>query len=127
MNINGDRNVSKSSLGFFNPKRWVPAVVPGELPLSPFESQTFSICQSMQNCQRLDLAGGCCKYTCKYIAKIDKQNYVKISVNNSKKDGSIESKSTFLHNTKISSSDLQEYKEKLQKKMLSIQKVDVFL
>ena len=49
--------------------------------------------------------------------QIDKQNYVEISVNNKKKDGFIETKSTYLNNTKITSSDLQQKEEKMNKKM----------
>ena len=96
----GERNKFQSSLDYFHPKRWIPAISPGEGFVSPFEKETFAICQSMQNVQRLDQAGGCCKYACKYLAKIDKQNYITISINNEKK-GTFESNSTYLHNTKI--------------------------
>jgi predicted GIY-YIG superfamily endonuclease len=116
LNVKGERNVFKSLLGYFHPKRWIPAVVPGEAPVSPFEGQTFAVCKSMQNCQRLDEAGGCCKYTCKYLGKIDKQNYVTISMSKTKKDGSIQSNSTYLHNTKITASDIQQEKEKNTKR-----------
>jgi predicted GIY-YIG superfamily endonuclease len=111
--VDGNKNEFKSTLGYFHPKRWIPAVVPGEAPISPYESETFCICQSMQNIQRLDQAGGCCKYTCKYLAKIDKQNYISISVNKSDKNR-LESNSTYLHNTKITSSDKQQQKEKVE-------------
>jgi hypothetical protein len=46
----------------------------------------------MQNVQRLTGAGGCSKYVCKYIAKIDEQNYVIIEV---KGEGRLVSKATF--------------------------------
>ena len=108
---NGDRNKFKSSLDYFHAKRWIPPVAPGEGFISPYEKETFAVCQSMQNMQRLDQAGGCCKYTCKYIAKIDKQNYIKVSMNKKKK-GALETNSTYLHNTKIVSSDIQQEKEK---------------
>ena len=111
LNEDGNRNTFKSSIDFFHPKRWVPAVVPGEPLTSPYESITFCICRSMQNCQRLDQAGGCCKYTCKYLGKIDKQNYVKISTSQEVK-GEINTSSTYLHNTKITSSNIQQEKEK---------------
>ena len=55
----------------------------------------------MQNVQQLTGAGGCSKYVCKYIAKIDEQNYVIIEVDGK---GRLVSKATFLHNTKVSSS-----------------------
>ena len=110
-----ERNVFKCTINFFHPKRWIPAVVPTELPISPYESQTFCVCQSMQNCQRLDQAGGCCKYTCKYLAKIDKQNFVKISMNKDNKGGLV-TQSTYLHNTKVTTSDVQQEKEKEKEK-----------
>ena len=111
----GDKNKFKSSLDYFHPKRWIPAISPGEGFVSPFEKETFAICQSMQNVQRLDQAGGCCKYACKYLAKIDKQNYVVISMNKEKK-GTIQTSSTYLHNTKISSSEAQQQKEKKERR-----------
>ena len=55
----------------------------------------------MQNVQRLTGAGRYSKYICKYIAKIDEQNYVIIEVDGK---GRLVSKATFLHNTKVSSS-----------------------
>ena len=111
----GNKNKFESSLGFFHPKRWIPAVVPGEALLSPFESQTFCVCQSMQNCQRLDQAGGCCKYTCKYLGKVDKQNYITVTTNKDNKGG-IQTNSTYLHNTKVTTSDMQQMKEKNEKR-----------
>ena len=101
----GKENKFKCSLEFFHPKRWIPAVVPGECLISPFESETFCTCQSQQNVQPLFDATGCCKYCCKYVAKIDEQNRIDISMNNQKK-GSFASNSTYLHNTKITSSDI---------------------
>ena len=110
-NGSGERNIFQSSLNYFHPKRWIPAVVPGEKMISPYESQTFCVCRSMQNCQRLDQAGGCCKYTCKYLGKIDKQNFVTVCTNKEKK-GSLQTNSTYLHNTKITTSDIQQEKER---------------
>lgn len=40
---NGNRNKLKCSLEYFHPKRWIPAVVSGENPISPFESKTFVV------------------------------------------------------------------------------------
>ena len=61
----------------------------------------------MQNHQRLTAAGGCCKYCCKYIGKIDDQNYIIVSMNDAK-NGSLVTKSYYLHNTKIASSKIGE-------------------
>ena len=33
-----ERNVFKCTINFFHPKRWIPAVVPTELPIPPYES-----------------------------------------------------------------------------------------
>ena len=41
--------------------------------MSPVESYTFSICQSMQNIQIMKNSDGCNKYCIKYIGKIDEQ------------------------------------------------------
>ena len=119
---NGDRNKFKSSLDYFHAKRWIPPVAPGEGFISPYEKETFAVCQSMQNVQRLDQAGGCCKYTCKYIAKIDKQNYIKVSMNKKKK-GALETNSTYLHNTKIVSSDINR-KKRNNKKKIHVREID---
>ena len=69
-----------------------------DLNMSPVEGKKFSACQSMQNIQMLTDCGGVNKYICKYIGKIDKQNYVVIYVDG---NGQLVSKGTFLHNTKI--------------------------
>jgi hypothetical protein len=106
---NGNENIFKSSLDFLHPTRWVPPVVPGEAVISPFESETFC-CQLQQDCQRLTEAGGCCKYCCKYLNKVDKQNYLSMSMDQQNK-GSYTS-NTYIHNTKITSSDIQQEEEK---------------
>ena len=92
-NDNGNDNISKSSLDIFNPKRWITTVVPGKAPISLYESETVCVYQSQQNCQLLTEAGGCCKYFCKYLSKIDKQNCINILMDNGNK-GSYESNST---------------------------------
>ena len=63
----------------------------------------------MQNVQKLTGTGGTSNYVCKYIAKIDEQNYVIIEVND---EGKIVSKSSFLHNTKVSLSKIASDKER---------------
>ena len=102
----GNQNQFKSRLEFFHPKRYVPPVNPNEDKMSPVDGYTFSCCRSMQNVQRLTAAGGCCKYCCKYIGKIDQQNYSVVSM--SGRDGKLVTKSNFLHNTKVSSSKIRE-------------------
>ena len=73
--------------------------------MSPVEGKTFSACQSMQNVQCLSRSGGLNKY----IAKIDENNYVIIHAHPNDK-GVLISQSTFLHNTKITSSAINEKK-----------------
>ena len=104
---NGNENIFKSSLNIFNPKLWIPDIVPGKAPIYQYESETFCVCQYQQNCQLLTEAGVCCKYFCKYIAKTSRQNYIKILMDNENK-GSNESNSTYLHNTKTNSSYIQQ-------------------
>ena len=67
----------------------------------------------MQNCQRLDQAGGCCKYICKYLGKVDKQNYITVSTNKDNKC-EIQRNSTYLHNTKVTTSDIKKMKKEGQ-------------
>ena len=66
---NGYENIFKSSLDIFNPKRWIPAVVPYKAPIYPYKSETFCVCQSQKSCQLLTEDGGFSKYLCKYVAR----------------------------------------------------------
>jgi len=65
--------------------------------------------KSMQNIQRLTGTGGCSKYVCKYIGKIDEQNYVIVEVNG---EGQLMTKAHHLHNTKVTSSKIAEDKDR---------------
>ena len=76
---------------------------------SPVEGKIFAVTKSMQNVQRLTGAGGTAKYVCKYIAKIDEQNYVVVEVDG---EGKMISKVSFLHNTKITSSKIAQDRER---------------
>ena len=71
--------------------------------MSPVESRLFLLCRSMQNVRLIRGCCGCNKYICKYIAKINKLNYVVVSVHQNT-NGKLVTKSSFLHNTKISRS-----------------------
>lgn len=110
----GCRHTFKSKLSFLHPSRHLPPTNPSDdINMSPVEGYTFSICQSMQNIQVLTQTGGVNKYVCKYIGKIDEQNYVVVKVDD-KSTGSLMTKATFLHNTKVSSSKINE--DKLREK-----------
>ena len=55
-NENMNENVFKSSLGIFDPKRWIPAVVHGKAPIFPNKSEKFCVClyQKIVNFVRID-------------------------------------------------------------------------
>ena len=81
------------------------------------EAYTFGYCQSMLNIQKITNTGGCNKYTIKYVGKIDERNYFIVHTD-SHKNGQLITKSTFLYNTKFSSSKYNE--EKLQEEKCEI-------
>lgn len=113
LEIDKDGNVLKfkGSIPFFHPQRHVPPTnTTNDKNISPVEGYLFTVCRSMQNVQRLVGTGGCSKYICKYIAKLDEQNYVVIEVDGEDK---LVTQATYLHNTKVSSSKMGE--EKLRK------------
>ena len=68
----------------------------------------------MQNVQCLIQCNGCCTYCHKYCIKVDKQNYVVALPG--VEENTINLKSTFLHNTKISSSAINEAKAKAKRR-----------
>ena len=106
----------KSRLPFFHPKRHIPAVNwTHDLNISPVEDYTFVYYGSMQNIQKITNAGGCNKYTIKYLAKIDEQNYV-IVYTDGNKSGKFITKSTHLHNSKLSASKYNDDKEREKKR-----------
>ena len=91
---------------FFTPKQHIPPTMSThDMNMSPVEGKTFAACQSMQNIQMLTDCGGVNKYVCKYIGKIDEQNYVVIYVDGK---GQLVTKGQFLHNTKITTSKKNE-------------------
>lgn len=63
----------------------------------------------MQNVQKLLGVGGCSKYVCKYINKMDEQNYVVVKIDGRSK---LVTLAVFLHNTKVLSSKIAEDKER---------------
>ena len=99
-------NDIKFNDSFFTPKRHIPHTMnTHDVNMSPVEGKTFSVCRSMQNLQMLTDCGGVNKYVCKYIGKIDEQNYVVLHVDGR---GQLVTKGQFLHNTKITSSKKNE-------------------
>ena len=112
LEIDDDGNVLKfkSTMDFFHPVRHVPPTNPSnDKNISPVEGKIFAVTKSMQNVQQLTGTGGTAKYVCKYIAKIDEQNYVVIEVNG---EGQLMRKVSFLHNSKVTSSKMAQDKEK---------------
>ena len=63
----------------------------------------------MKNVQVLTSVGGWSKYVCKYIAKIYEQNYVVVIVYVS---GKLVIKLTLLHNNKVTTSKMDENKDR---------------
>ena len=61
------------------------------------------------NAQVITQTYGCNKFICKYVGKIDEQNYVVVSTSGNK-NGSLITIATFLNNTNISSPKLNEEK-----------------
>ena len=113
--MNGFRYPFKSKLAFLHPQRHIPPTNPSDdINMSPCEGYTFSNCLSMQNFQVLTQSGGVNKYVCKYIGKLDEQNYIVVLVD-PKTNGTLVTITTFLHNTKVSSTKINEEKEKANK------------
>ena len=108
----GYRSAIKSKLSFLHPKRHIPPTNPSDdINMSPCEGHTFSICRSMQNIQVLTHGGGVNKYVCKYIGKIDEQNYVVVMVD-PETNGQLVKKARFLHNTKVQTTKINEEKSR---------------
>ena len=78
--------------------------------VSLVEGFAFSVCESMKNAQMLTNCGGFNKHVCKCVGKIEEKNCIVVSVNGSK-SGSFTTKSSFLHNTKVTSAKTNEDKE----------------
>ena len=111
----------KSSHPFFHPKRHIPPTNPHfDLNMSPVEGKTFAACRSMQNIQCLVSSGGLNKYVCKYVAQVDDNNHV-IVRSHPHDAGRLISQSTFLHNTKIASSAINEKRHWRIKEATNIQ------
>ena len=106
VSVDENDSVIQFNDSFFNPKRHIPHTMnTHDVNMSPVEGKTFSVCRSMQNIQMLTDCGGVNKYVCKYIGKIDEQNYVVIHVDGREQ---LVTKGQFLHNTKITSSKKNE-------------------
>ena len=109
-NERGEPSPFKSHHQFFHPTRHIPPTNPHfDTNISPVEGKTFSACRSMQNIQCLTHSNVFIEYICKYIGKIDENNHIIIRAHAHDK-GVLISQSTFLHNTKISSSAINEKK-----------------
>ena len=114
-NEHGADSEFKSVHPFFHPVRHIPPTNPyKDLNISPVEGKTFAALESMQNVKWLTKTGGVNKNVCKYIGKIDENNMV-IVRSHPHDNGTLISKKTFLHNTKITSSEINE-KLALEKK-----------
>jgi hypothetical protein len=116
INDDGYESPFVSTDPFFHPSRHIPPTNPSDdINISPVEGYLFAVCQSMQNVQWLTNCGGVNKYVCKYIGKIDEQNYVVVFASGAT-NGKLITKATFLHNTKITSSKINEDKARESKR-----------
>lgn len=99
---------------YFEQRRHIPPTnASDDVNMSPVEGKTFAASLSMQNLQLLRNCGGVNKYVCKYIGKIDEQNYIIIFIDGK---GQLVSKKVFLHNTKVAGSKINEEKAKNQRR-----------
>ena len=106
----GAQSEFKSSCKYFHPTRHIHPTNPHEhLNISPVEGKTFSACRSMQNVQWITQSDGLNRYICKYVGKIDENNHVIVRAH-AHDPGVLISQATFLHNTKITSSSINEMK-----------------
>ena len=87
-------------------ERHVPPTRPGEGIISPCNTELFLWTRSAYNIQ-ICTTGGTARYLAKYIAKIDKNNSVALAVD-SKNANTLHAASTFIHNSKITSSAFNE-------------------
>ena len=69
----------QKQLGIFHPRKHVLPWIYGYDNISPCETIMFTACRKMQNIQCLSGSGGSCKYCCKYVGNIDKNNYCTVS------------------------------------------------
>ena len=90
------------AIWIFHPKKHIPPWKYDGDNISYCKTKTFTACRSMHNIQCLSGSGGSCKYCCKYVGKIDKNNYCTVSTY---ADGSLIRREIFLHNTKRVTSD----------------------
>ena len=112
LHIDAGRNVLEYyiSIPFFNPYRHVPPTNPkNDINISPVKGYTFSVCKSIRNAQLITGTGVCSKYVCKYIVKIDKQNYFVVLADGS---GKLVTKARFLYNIQVTSSKIGKYKDR---------------
>ena len=94
----------------FHIKSHIPPINPtNDMNMSPVEGYTFAACRSMQNAQILTECGGVNKYVYKFIVKFNEHNFVVVSTD-AHKNGSLVTKGTLLHNTKVKISKINEDK-----------------
>ena len=126
--------ILKIFLPFFHHKCHIsPTFTTEDLNISPVKGYKFSMLCSTQNIQLMTECNGVNKYVCKYIWKIDKKNYVVISVDNN--NGTLVTRSMLLHNNKVYTSKINEDKSRennhenihsQEREILSLTKISIF-
>ena len=86
--------------------RHVPPTSPSEGIVSPCNTDLFLLTRSAYNVQ-ICTTGGTAKYLAKYISKIDKNNSVTLAAD-PQNPNTVHAQSTFIHNSKIASSAMNE-------------------
>ena len=98
----------KGEADFLTMERYIPPVRRRDNNMSPVNSHIFASMLSMMNIQRVG-GYGVNRYVTKYITKIDENSHTVCSVN-PRDESQVFAKTSFLHNTKISSSSYNEQK-----------------
>ena len=103
----------KSSSDCFHPKKHIQPWKYADDNTSPCETRTFTACKSIQNIHCLSGSGGSCKYCCRYVGKIDKENYSTVSTSD---DIILIRHANVLNNTKRVTSDKVQQAEREKKR-----------
>ena len=81
-------------------------VTSDDLNISPVDGYTCSICEYMQNVQLLSCCDRVLAYVCKYIGKVDDQNFVVTKDNGD--SGQLVNRYIHLYNAKVNTSKINE-------------------
>ena len=95
---------------YLQSKRIHAPVRHGEGNITPVVGRLFAATRSTMNVQ-ICTSNGTTRYVVKYVVKIDENNYVTFKVSQQDDQPTVEASKVFLHNTKITSSAINEAKK----------------